>query len=94
MSDYERQTVLPTREVFRLADEILTTRAGLSRTRGSGHSVTYSGGEGTVTLDAHRHGPVNVVTARTNQLRTSKIDNVVRYLMNQLPYQHGDPARE
>lgn len=94
MSDYERQTVLSTREVFRLADEILTTRGELNRTRAAGHSVTYTGGEGTVTLDAHRHGPVNVVTARTNQLRTSKLDNVVRYLMNQLPYQHGDPPRE
>lgn len=94
MSDYERQTVLPTREVFRIAHEILTERGELERTRENHHSVTYSGGEGTVTLEAHRHGPVTVVTARTNQLRTSKIDNVVRYLLNQYPYQHGDPPRE
>lgn len=94
MADYERQTVLPTREVFRRAHEIFTARADLKRTRDGRHSVTYAGGEGTVTLDAHRHGPATAVTARTNQLRTSKIDGVVRYLMNQLPYQHGDPGRE
>jgi hypothetical protein len=94
MSDYERITVLPTREVFRRAHGILTERAGLKPTRESHHSATYGGGEGTVTIDVHRHGPTAVVTARTNQLRTSKIDNVVRYLMNQLPYQHDDPGRE
>jgi hypothetical protein len=94
MSDYERQTVLPSREVFQRAEEILTTRGDLKRTRESHHSVTYAGAEGTVTLDAHRHGAATVVTARTNQLRTSKLDNVVRFLMNQLPYQPGDPARE
>jgi len=94
MSDYERMTVLPTREIFRLAHEVFGERIDLKRTRESHHSVTYSGGEGTVTLDVHRHGPVAAVTARTNQLRTSKIDDVVRYLLNQMPYQHGDPARE
>jgi hypothetical protein len=94
MSDYERMTVLPTREIFRRAEEVFTARVDLKRTRDSHHSVTYTGGEGTVSLDVHRHGPVAAVTARTNQLRTSKIDEVTRYLLNQLPYQHGDPARE
>jgi hypothetical protein len=94
MSDYERQTVLSTREVFALAQDIFAERADLKRTREGHHDVTYSGGEGTVTLEAHRHGPFTVVTARTNQLRTSKIDTVVRHLMNQFPYQHGDPGRE
>jgi hypothetical protein len=94
MADYERLTALPTQEIFRRTEDILTTRGGLSRTRESAHGVTYSGGEGTVSIDVHRHGPVASVTARTNQLRTSKIDNVVRYLLNQLPYQPGDPARE
>ncbi len=94
MADYERPTVVPVREVFRIADEVFRERAELTRTRESRHSVTYSGGEGTVTLDAHRHGPSTVVTARTDQLRTSKLDIVVRYLMNQLPYQPGDPPRE
>lgn len=94
MSDYERSTVLPTREVFARADEILTTRAELTRTEESSHRVTYSGGEGTVTLEAHRHGLSTQVTARTDRLRTSKVDGVVRYLFNQLPYQWGDPPRE
>jgi hypothetical protein len=94
MSDYERHTVLPTREVFQRAAEVLTTRGDLKQSRHSHHGVTYSGAEGTVTLDVHRHGAATVVTARTNQLRTSKLDTVVRYLMNQLPYQPGDPGRE
>ena len=94
MSDYQRYTVLPVREVFGKADTILTERAGLRRTRESRHSVTYNGAEGTVTLDAHRHGPMTDVVARTNQLRTSKVDGVVRYLLNQLPFQPGDPERE
>jgi hypothetical protein len=94
MSDYERLTVLPTREIFNRAHEIFTERADLKRTRDSHHSVSYTGGEGTVTLEVHRHGPVAAVTARTNQLRTSKLDTVVRHLLNQLPYQPGDPERE
>ena len=94
MSDYERFTALPVREVLARADEILTTEVAMKRTRESRHTVTYTGGEGTVTLDAHRHGLSTTVTARTNQLRTSRLDEVVRYLMNQLPYQPGDtPAR-
>ena len=92
MSDYQRYTADATREVFRKADEILTGRAGLHRTRESRHSVTYTGPEGTVVLDVHRHGMVTDVVARTNQLRTSKVDTVVRYLLNQLPYQPGDPT--
>jgi hypothetical protein len=94
MADYQRYTVLPVREVFRIADEILRERAGLTRSRESRHSLTYSGQEGTVTLDAHRHGIATDLIARTNQLRTSKLDIVVRHLMNQLPYQNGDPPRE
>jgi hypothetical protein len=93
MSDYQRYTVDSIREVFRKADEILTERAGLRRSRESRHSVTYNGAEGTVTVDAHRHGPATEVVVITNQLRTSKVDGVVRYLLNQLPYQPGDPAR-
>lgn len=93
MSDYEKSTVLPVREVFARAHEVFTTRIALERSGESAHSLTYTGAEGTVTLDAHRHGPYTVVTARTNQLRTSRIDGVVRYLLNQCPYQEGDPAR-
>ena len=91
MSDYQRYTADPSREVLRKAEEILTERGGLRRTRESRHSVTYPGAEGTVILDVHRHGMLTDVVARTNQLRTSKVDGVVRYLLNQLPYQPGDP---
>jgi hypothetical protein len=94
MADYERNTVLPVSRVLALAEEVFTTRAGLQRTRESGHGATYAGGEGTAVLDAHRHGAMTTVTIRTNQLRTSKLDTVARHLMNQLPYQPGDPERE
>lgn len=94
MADYERSTVLPLREVFARTHEILTTRGELERKEESRHSVTYAGGEGVVHIDAHRHGPSTIVTVQTDRLRTSKVDGVVRYLLNQLPYQHGDPARE
>jgi hypothetical protein len=94
MSDYERSTVLLTREVFARAEAIFTERAELARTAESRHTVTWAGGEGTVTLEVHRHGPSSIVVARTDRLRTSKLDIVVRHLLNQLPYQHGDPPRE
>jgi hypothetical protein len=94
MADYERKTVLPITRVFELAEELLTERAGLQRTRVGNHAMTLSGGEGTVHLEGHRHGPMTTVTVRTNQLRTSKVDIAVRHLLNQLPYQPGDPARE
>jgi hypothetical protein len=94
MSDYERTTVLATREIYARADEILTTRGELAARAESGHSRTWSGPEGTVYVEVHRHGPSAIVTIRTDRLRTSKIDGVVRYLMNQLPYQPGDPPRE
>ena len=94
MSDYERSTVLSTREVFSRADEIFRERAELTRSGQERHQETWTGAEGTVMLEAHRHGQATLVTARTDQLRTSKLDGVVRYLLNQLPYQHGDPPRE
>lgn len=93
MADYERISASSIRDVFQRAHEVLTTRIEMSRTRESRHSVTYTGGEGMVTIDAHRHGPSTVVTASTNQLRTSRLDEVVRNFMNQLPYQPGDRPR-
>lgn len=94
MSDYERSTALPLSEIWARTDEILTTRGELALSADGHHERTYAGPEGTVVLEAHRHGPSTIVTIRTDRLRTSKIDAVVRYLMNQLPYQPGDPARE
>jgi len=93
MSDYERSTVLTAREVFAKADEIFPERAELARTQQSAHEVTYSGAEGTVSIDIHRHVFSSLVTVRTDRLRTSKLDIVARYFMNQLPYQPGDPPR-
>lgn len=94
MSDYERLTALPAREIWERVDEILTTRGELARTHEGHHERTYSGREGTVAVEVHRHGPTAVVTIRTDRLRTSKVDIVVRHLLNQLPYQPGDPPRE
>ena len=94
MSDYERMTALPAREIWARVELILGTRGEVSLTREDHHARTYTGGEGTVVVDVHRHGPSAVVTVRTDRLRTSKIDGVVRHLMNQLPYQPGDPPRE
>lgn len=94
MSDYERLTALGLREVWERTDEVLTTRGELALTQEGRHGRTYAGPEGTVHVEAHRHGPSTSVVFRTDRLRTSKVDGVVRYLMNQLPYQPGDPPRE
>ncbi len=83
-----------TARVFELAEEILTERGGVALAEKDEHGVTYTGGEGTVRVDAHRHGAYTTVTIRTNQLRTSKIDAVVRHLLNQMPYQAADAPRE
>lgn len=77
-----------------IVDEVLTSRAGLQKTGSDHHGATYTGGEGTVAIQAHRHGVVTTVTVRTDQLRTSKVDMVVRHMLNQLPFQAGDPPRE
>ena len=42
----------------------------------------------------HRYYEVPDFSLRTDRLRTSKVDGVVRYQMNQLPYQPGDPPRD
>ena len=93
MSDYQRITAFPVHDVLEVADAVLTRRGGLARTDGSHHGVTYAGPEGTVVIEAHRHGVQTEVIVRTDQLRTSKVDGVVRFMLNQLPYQPGDPAR-
>lgn len=94
MADYERTTVLTLSDIWARTDEILSTRGELALSRDGHHERTYSGGEGTVVVEVHRHGNTTIVGARTDRLRTSKVDGVVRYLMNQLPYQPGDPPRE
>lgn len=94
MSDYERNTVLPVSEVLALADRILPDRAGLQAGKRTPHEAAFSGAEGQVLLEMHRHGPFTTVTVRTDGLRTSKVDVVVRYLLNQMPYQASDEPRE
>jgi hypothetical protein len=95
MAGYQRKTALPPAEVLGRAEEIIPERIGLSKTKSSGHSATYTGKEGTVTLSAHRHGFYTEVVASTDRLRTSRLDYEIQIFMNQLPYEPGDtpPAR-
>jgi hypothetical protein len=87
---YERMTAASIREVLQLAEELLTSRLPIHRTGGDGHSVTLEGGDGTVTISAHKHGLDTQVHAATDQLRTSRLDLDVQYFMTMLPYQPGD----
>jgi hypothetical protein len=88
--NYERITASPTREVLALAEEVLTKRLPIRKTQGDHHAITLSGGDGTVTISAHRHGMDTTVHAETDQLRTSRLDLDVQYFMTLLPYQPGD----
>src|SRR5690606_24333083 len=88
-----RFTAASVQEVLRTAEELLTARLPLRKTSEDHHSITLSGGDGTVTIVAHRHGPDTVVHARTDQLRTSRLDVDVQYFMQMLPYQPGDRKR-
>lgn len=90
MAGYQRKTALPPSRVFERADELLPELVGLSRSRSSGHSQTWAGEEGTLTLSAHRHGPYTEVVANTDRLRTSRIDYEVQKFLNHLPYEPGD----
>lgn len=94
MAGYQRQTAMSDREAIRLAGEYLPSRIPLERTDGDDHSITLTGGDGTARISAHRHGPETVVTAETDQLRTSRIDVEVQNYLNQLPYQPEDRQRE
>jgi hypothetical protein len=57
---------------------------------GSDHSATYDGPEGTLQLAAHRHGSYTSVVAKTDKLRTSRLDYEVQRFLNRLPYEPGD----
>jgi len=93
MADYERMTAASVREVLKTAEEVLTSRLPIQKVSEDSHSITFKGEDGTVTIEAHRHGPDTVVHARTDQLRTSRLDLETQYFLNKLPYQPGDPAR-
>ncbi|HSH44993.1 MAG TPA: hypothetical protein VK966_04010 [Longimicrobiales bacterium] len=80
-------------DAIRLAAEFLPTRIPLEVVSQDRHSVTLSGGDGTVTISAHAHGLDTEVSVSTDQLRTSRIDLESQRYMNQLPYQPEDRQR-
>ena len=90
MASYERTTAATVRDILQQAETVLTGRLPLKKVKADPHSITLSGGDGTVTIKAHRHGLDNVVEARTDQLRTSRLDLDTQYFMGLLPYQPGD----
>jgi hypothetical protein len=92
MAGYQRKTALSAEEVFRRAERLIPERVGLSKSKSSGHSVTYLGEEGTVTLSAHPHGFYTEVVASTDQLRTSRLDYEIQIFLNHLPYEPGDES--
>jgi hypothetical protein len=90
MASYERTTATTVRDVLTQAEEVLTKRLPLSKVGADHHSITLEGGDGTVTIKAHRHGLDTVVQAVTDQLSTSRLDLDTQYFMGLLPYQPGD----
>ena len=94
MADYFRMTATPVEDVLRIAEDVLTDRLPTQKKAEDDHSVTFSGGDGTVTITAHRHGMETEVEARTDQLRTSRLDLETQYFLNQLPYQPEDVLTE
>ena len=90
MAGYTRKTALSPDQVLSTAETVLPERIGLSRSKSSGHGATYMGAEGTVTLNAHRHGVYTEVTASTDKLRTSRVDYEIQKFLNQLPYEPYD----
>lgn len=91
---YERVTVAGIAASLRLAEEILTSRLPIEKVAEDRHSMRLAGGDGVVTITAHRHGTETVVHAATDQLRTSRLDLDVQYYMTMLPYQPGDKRGE
>ncbi len=90
MAGYQRRTALSPHDVMEEAAKVLPQAVGLSRTAGTSHDATYSGAEGKLELEAHRHGPYTSVVARTDRLRTSRIDYEVQRFLTRLPYEPGD----
>lgn len=90
MAGYTRKTSLSPREIFERAGSVLPDRVGLECSGATSHRAVYSGGEGTVTITAHRHSQYTEVVAETDGLRTSRIDYEVQKFLNRLPYEIGD----
>jgi hypothetical protein len=94
MARYERYTAAPTQDVLSTAVSVLTSRIPIQKDAEDGHSIRLTGGDGTVTISAHRHGLDTLVVAETDQLRTSRIDVETQYFLNALPYQPGDVVHQ
>ncbi len=90
MAGYQRKTALSPKEVLAKADEFIPEIVGLTRSKGSSHDASFSGEEGTLTLEAHRHGLYTDVVASTDRLRTSRLDYEIQKFLNLLPYEPGD----
>lgn len=90
MAGYARKTALPPARVLEMAEDVLPDRIGLSRRKESGHSATWTGEEGTVTLSAHPHYYYTEVIAETDRLRTSRMDYEIQKFLNRLPYEPED----
>ena len=90
MAGYQRKTALSPSEVLSKAEELLPAWIGLTKSKSSTHSATYTGNEGTVTLTAHRHGPYTDVVASSDRLRTSRMDYEIQKFLTELPYEPGD----
>ncbi len=90
MAGYQRKTALAPADVLERADSLLPNLVGLSKSKGSSHGATYTGPEGTVTLNVHPHGPYTQVVATTDRLRTSRVDYEIQKFLNRLPYEPGD----
>jgi hypothetical protein len=92
MASYERMTAARVAEILRMAEELYTARLPMRKVREDHHSITLSGGDGTVTVSAHSHGLDTEVRAVTDQLRTSRLDTETSYFLSRLPYQPQDQA--
>lgn len=90
MAGYQRKTALSPKEILAKADEVIPEIVGLTRSQGGSHGASYSGEEGTVSIEAHRHGAYTDVVASTDQLRTSRLDYEIQKFLNLLPYEPGD----
>lgn len=90
MADYERLTATPLKDVLAKAEEYLTGRIPLEKVESDDHSVTLTGGDGTVVIRAHQHGLQTVVHVSSDRVRTSRMDVEIQHYLNQLPYEPGD----
>jgi hypothetical protein len=90
MASYERMTAAGMKEVLDEAEKVMTARLPIAKTKRDRHSATFVGGDGMLTLSVHRHGLETQVIARTDQVRTSRLDTETQYFLGKLPYQPGN----